>query len=201
MASPLRRMEDYLGSVLGGVNAYPEHVQKVAVFRQFIAERPTDELKRQLPPELAMMFSGATNPSVWVSEVKANAVLLGMRDACYGSDEEFVNAALQANQRLFASPMYRLLMKVASPALMLKNSQRYWNVFHRGMNLVLSRYDESGKSCVFTLVFPVSLLPELVARAYATAFASAIAAAGGKNVRSEIVGHDGFRSEFLVRWA
>lgn len=192
-------MERYISSLPGGLDAYPEHLQKATVVQQFATEMPSAKLIGQLPPALEPLIMPNLSPSSWVSEVKANALLMAVRDVCYADDDSFVAAAMRANRRLLTGPIYRVLMKVISPSFMVKNCGSRWAMFHQGIHLVPSM--ESKQSARMTITFPVGLVPQLIIRAYATAFQVSIEAAGAKNATSKIVSHDLVHSTFEVHWS
>jgi hypothetical protein len=169
------------------------------VVQQFATEMPSAKLIGQLPPGLEPLIMPNLSPSSWVSEAKANALLMAVRDVCYPDDDSFVAAAMRANRRLLTGPIYRVLMKVISPGFMVKNSGSRWAMFHQGISLLPLM--ESKFSARMTMTFPVGLVPALIIRAYATAFQVAIEASGGKNVTCPIVSHDLVHFTFEARWS
>ena len=191
-------MERYLESLPGGLDAYPEYVQKASVVKQFSTEMPTSLLVGHLPDELEPLISKNFPTSGWVSETWANAVLLAVRDVGYSSDDDFVAAAMRANRRLLNGPIYGLLLQVVSPCFLVRNLASRWAVFHQGIEL--SAVSNAPKEAQLRMSFPKRLIPPLITRAYATAFQCAIESAGGKSVWSQIISQDPIHSEFRVSW-
>ncbi len=96
---------------------------------------------------------------MWIPNVLSEAVLCAAYDTAFTSREEAAVANVERNLRLFRSPMYRALMIVASPRLLLRGTGSRWLAFHRGSTMSLVGGDD--QQATLMLSFPPHLfVPE-----------------------------------------
>lgn len=171
------RMTAYLQALPLGLDSYPNHLQKGSMVRIFTGSMPTAPLV-ELPKTLELLLRHPTH--TWVPEVHVNALLLAQRDVSVDSDEAFVAAFHRANTELLTGAIYRVLLAFASPEFLIKAAESRWTVFHRGIGLSVT--ERSPGRGTLRLTYPVGLMPEIIARAYSTAFEVALKASNAKNV-------------------
>lgn len=198
----LRRVDAYLASLPNGLASYPDIVQKASVYREFIRFLPTGKLLGKLPEPVEALLTKPRSASAWVCKVHTTALMLGLAETAFAGDEDFVARCLVANKELLTGPLYRLLMMVASPAYLAKNSETRWNTFHRGVKMVTESLPEGKTGTVrLRLEYPKKLIPDLLARSYTTAFQAALEAAGARGVAVEVVRYDDEACTFKCTWA
>ena len=193
----LARMEAYLAALPGGVDAHPECLHKGSVTRQVLRAFPTDKLP-PLPAPVQTLVREPPIASAWVSEVHATALYLAICDAHFPNDESYVTFSADFNRKLLRSPLYRVLMLVATPLRLMHHAGTRWSALHRGSTLrvePVGEYTARG-----TVRYPTELFPLLLLRCFATAFQAAVEGSGGRNVRVEMLARDARQAEYDVHW-
>lgn len=165
-SSSSRRLESYLGSLPAGLDSYPTCVQKGSVVRTFLAGGP--EL-RALPEPLRVLASEKPLATSWVPEVHANALYLALADQHFPRESDFIAYCSRRNADLLRSPMYRALLVIGSPTVMLQTMRVAWPLFHKG-GVTLAFVDKGPGQARIRMAFPPYVVPELIARGIQTSF-------------------------------
>jgi len=134
-----------------------------------------------------------------VPEVQLTALYLAYGDHLHLDDRGFDALWMKINQDLLRSPLYRVLMVVASPSMVLKGTERRWKLWHLGVTLQVTQ-TEAGKATA-TMGFPKNLLPRRILSCYGTAFYAAIEAAGGKKVTLSLLRSDPLSATYEATWS
>src|SRR5438874_8878947 len=128
-------MEAYLESLPNGLESFADHTQKVAFYRQFVEDHGLKARAAELPPEVARLVTHPDPVNAWISEARVNAVYLGACDLLFADDEGLIDAVYRMNVRVLRGPLYRIMMMVASPKVIVRNAESRWGAFHRGVRL------------------------------------------------------------------
>jgi uncharacterized protein (TIGR02265 family) len=192
-------MERYLAALPQGVDSYPECAQKGAILSQALARLPGLRIEAPLPAPVRELLTSPPLPSAWVPEVRTTAALLAICESHFPSEAAYLEHALQANRALLGSALYRVLMVVATPQLLLRRAALRWEALHRGSRLEMERVENDRARA--SLTYPPGLFAELLVRSFATAFQAAVEGAGGQAVRCEVVAFGPTRTEYEVRWS
>jgi hypothetical protein len=193
----LPRLEAYLESLPKGLDSYADHVLKASFYRQFLDDHPL--LKSAgFPGELGRLVAQPLPVSSWMSEAHTTAFYMASIDLLGLDDDTFLQAIYRLNVRVLRGPMYRVMMMVISPSLIVRGAESRWNAFHRGIRLSAEMRGEKGGTV--RLVYPTNLYSPLMARAYTMAFRAAIEAAGGKSVEFAVTAYSPTVAEFEGRW-
>lgn len=189
-------IERYLATLPHGVDSYPEYEQKGSIIRSYLDSGAFDGSGVELPAAVRALLASPPAPTQWVPEVHANVLFLVMMGKL--GETGFEDLVYRENTRLLSGPLYAILFKLVSPERVLRASGARWAQFHRGIELAPIRPGHNEASV--DMRCPLALLPGPLARVYATAFRAALEAAGGKQVRVEMVGErpDGYR--FHATW-
>ncbi len=191
-------MNAYLDSLPAGVGSYPDYVQKASVYRQSIKEMPSDGLVGRVPEPVERLLVQPMPVTAWVPEVHATALYLAIADVHLPDEREFLARKLDANRKIFRSPLYRVLMMVVSPTVALRNSGAKWRTFHRGITLATRQLEPRRAEARMT--FPPRLVPELLVRTYGLVFQATAEAAGGKDVDVQVRSSDDTHAAYEVTW-
>lgn len=185
----------YLDRV-GGMNALPSCQAKASVLRELLNEHKLSALPDGALPAPLLAFARQPPPmNVWVSEVLSEAGFCAAYDYAFTSPAEATAANVRTNLRLFQLPMYRALMIVMTPSLLLRAASMRWSAFHRGSTLTVR--ESETHSALAVLEFPPHLfIPENPLDVRAALEASLIAA-GGKDV--SVVVHDATPTSMVYR--
>ncbi len=170
----------YLNRV-GGLEALPACQSKASIVRGLLADHPLHTLPNGALPKQLQAFVREPPPmNVWVSEVLGGAIHCAAYDFSFKSPAEAAAATVRTNLRLFQLSVYRALMMVVTPSLLLRAASARWAAFHRGSTLTVR--ESTAHSAVAALDFPPHLfIPENPLDVRAALEASLIAA-GGKEV-------------------
>lgn len=173
-------VQAYLAALPEAERSYPECLMKASVYRTWLQDLSADAVAEALPASLRPLIRDPEPVTAWIPEVHTNAIFMAGLDAVFGSREAFVAHYERMNEKLFSGPLYRVLMKVASPAIVVRGAVSRWKSFHRGANLTTENV-QSGSGTV-RVEAPPGLYSRLLAEAYAGSFVVALRLAGGKDV-------------------
>lgn len=179
-------MERYLAGLPGGLDAHPECLAKGALVRNLLEHQPlVARLVARFPEPLRRLATEPPVGSEWVPEVHFAALLLAVADARELTSAQLLAWTRDRNRSLFRSPAYRLLMAVASPAVLLRLAGGRWGNWHRGTTLEVLGISDDGVRVA--LGFPEGLFDTTLARVYAEAFTAALELANARRPRVELV--------------
>ncbi len=175
------QMEEYLSELPHGLDSYPEYVQKASVYRKVFTPKLTEKFAPLLPDKLRQLLAEPLPVTAWIPEVFGNALLLVLFENHFLDESRWIAEALETARALFLGPMYRSMMMLLSPELIIQRAPSRWEALHRGIELSASISTESVAS--LRLRFPPRLVPRVVALVYGPAFQAALEAAGARDAR------------------
>jgi hypothetical protein len=188
----------YWNSLPAGHLSFPRNTCSVNPSLQAMEEFPG---LRQLPTEVPAALRKA------VSEIPATGMIpdaLGvcvrmlLRDLHFGAEQPYLDWNFKMSARVFRQPLYRALMLVMSPSMMVSNAAKRWGAFRTGSTLE----GKLGKNdAELTLTAPVGLYPPLMLRIIAESFRAAISATGAENVQIHLGLQQGEKTTYSVKWA
>lgn len=192
------RLSRYLDGLAGGLDGYPAAQAKGSLVRTLLDGQPIVAFLHLLPPALQRAATELPLDGEWVPETHVCALTHAVADAHGWSDEEVLRWVHQRNAAMYSSPLYRLLMMVASPEALLRHADRRWSNWHRGSALEFQGFSDDGAR--LTLTFPVGLwdLPMLLA--YRGAFTAALALARAERSSVELEEHRAGFARYRARW-
>lgn len=150
-----------------------------------------------VPPSLFALMTNIPPATAWISEAATVAAHLAYADAARLPTAMMLDRIYNASKRMIASPMYRVLAKVASPRLLLRGAEMSWRLLHRGVDLSI-RFDEKAATILAT--HPPHLWTDVAHEGAAVGFRSVIESAGGTEVRCRVISSLPERGEFELRW-
>ncbi len=194
----LKSVEQYLASVPGGIDAYPECLHKGEPLGVWLERCPLGGLSERIPAQAAELLKRRGALPTWVPEVHAAVLYLAIREAHFPDDEAFLVHARACNRAVLETPVNRIVFWVASPRAILRGGSVRWGSFHKGSSIdVRSRGDQSAE---LTLTFPPHLLPEIVVRGNGEGFRCALEYAGARDVALNVRVLDPTRALFEAQW-
>ena len=175
-------VDAYLRSLPNGARSFPECRARAEIFEEVIprvqARAPAayERLTRQ-------WFAEGVPRSEWLPETFGNALLLFYRETCFDSDAGFLRDAYEVNGALYQRPLYRALMLVLSPTLVLMGASKRWPSFRVGTNLRAKPVRRVGehRATQVVLEHPPGLHTPFHLAAFAEAFRAAADAAGARD--------------------
>ena len=188
------RLMEYLGALPAGIHSYPECQSRAGLLGSVLAR----ESRREAAPEpfVEALLRPATTP--WVPEVRFNAALLAIADAESMSDAQHLRWARATNGQLYHGLLYRALMAMFSPAVLLERAASRWDSFHRGSRLEVTGTHAGEARAVLT--FPARLYTRLLLGGCGEAFAAAFEHSRGRDVTVELLEATEISGLFRCRW-
>jgi len=195
---PLRQLDAYLADVPGGLDAYPQFVQKASIYRQAFSRRLAADLAPRLPLRLAKLMLEPLPVSAWIPEVEGNALMLAIYEHQGYDEAAWVANGIVIARKLFQGPLYRALMMLVSPVAIMNRAQSRWEALHRGIELHAKITGDARAE--IRVNYPPRLVPRLAAVTYLTAFQAALEAAGGRDVVCNIASYDAQEAVYDITW-
>lgn len=189
--------ERYVAGLAGGLDAFPAARAKGSLVRSVIDAQPA-ELLRTLPEPVRGLALSPPIDSEWVPEAHLAALIHAVSERRRFGAREYCAWVRTCNRALFARPLYRLLMAVASPETLLRHAGKRWENFHRGSDLAHDGVADDGVR--LTLTFPAGVFDDFVLRGYGEAFAAALEAARAKDPLVEIEARGPGFARYVARW-
>jgi hypothetical protein len=189
--------ERYVSGLPGGLGAHPTAQAKGSVVRGLLEEL-TPELVRALPAALHPLALAPPLDSDWIPETHFCALVHAIAERRRLGGSELLAWFRARNRALFSSPLYRLLMEVATPEAMLRHAGKRWGIFHRGSTLELDGYADDGVRV--TLKFPPGLFDATMLGVFGEAFAAALEAARAKGPVVKVEASGPSFARYLARW-
>jgi hypothetical protein len=192
------RLERYTSRLPNGIDSYAEHRCKAAVYRVFtdsvdLTSFPFDEA----PPAVRTLLKNAFLHDTWLPEAHVMGTIHAVSDFLGYDDEATLRWMDECNGRLLSGRMYRALMSLASPSILITVASRQWSLLHRGVKFSVER----GNPGRIHLAYPDELYDELVARGIGTAVRHALALSRAKNPRVQVEKYSPSRVTYHVEWS
>jgi hypothetical protein len=185
---------DYLAALPAGLQSYPECLARSGILQTFLDARPP--ATAEVEPWIAALLRPSPRP--YVPEAVLNAALLAMGDAAGLTDVQYLEWNRATNRQLYRGLLYRALMAIFSPTMLLERAPARWESFHLGTKLSV---EVRGANEAFaTLTFPTNLFGPLLLQGYATAYAAALEHARGRDARVELGVATSTSARFVARW-
>jgi hypothetical protein len=191
-------VRSYLEGLPRGADSYPDCVAKGAVMRSVLDSLSFEDCMHRVPPAVAELLRHPPPVTSWVSEVHAVCVLMLARDRHFATDEAFLGWVKERNQALLHGPMYRVLMMVLSPSILVHGAERRWSAFHRGTKL---RVEMMGSHAEARFLFPVGMWNALMIRALSIVLEVVLEGSGAKNVRMGLTALGPGTASVVASWS
>jgi hypothetical protein len=188
--------EKYIRSLPQGIHSFPDCVTRAEITLAMLEEFPALLSASEAPPDLMASLRCLKDPQQYLPE----ALFMSARHMLMDSmknEADFIEWHHQVAKRVFLRPLYRALMFVMSPSLVLTNATKRWTAFRRGTHL---ESKVSKHEAHLTLHFPPGLYTPLIQRALGQSFRAAVEVAGGRDASSTVSGEEPGRAYYVVRW-
>ena len=199
MAPPTRfpRFEQYVSRLPKGLDSYPEYRCRASVYRIFtdkmdLASFPFEDV----PVQIRTLLKSPFLHDSWLAEPPAVATILAAADFLGLDDAAARRWVDETNARLVGGRMYRTMMSLATPSILVALASRQWGVFHRGTKINVQR----GKPTMIRIDFPPFLYDELLAEATAAGIRHALTLSRAKDPTVEIEEHAPTHTIYRVAW-
>lgn len=191
------RFQAYLDQLPIGLASFPDCRARAAIHRTVyeFAAQPLEDL----PEPLQELVHRPPAPSTWLPQCHTLALIVAMVEARRLPPPEEAVWIRQAASHLFASPMYDILMRAASPRMVFKSANIRWGAFFSGTSLT-SLVQQT--SAVVHLNAPPGLFNEDLARIFADVIHAAVNhTRDASEIASVELAHCGIDGiEYIGRW-
>jgi len=132
---PLDEALAYLARLPHGTASFPECMVRASIYEPWRNELPALDLRSTsevFSPSFATYLRSGPSDD-WIPEVWASVLLELWFTGVVDRDEARCRARLrQGNREVFESPLYRAVVRVLSPSLVIMGMARTWNLTRRG---------------------------------------------------------------------
>jgi hypothetical protein len=191
------RTAAYLAELPGRLDAYPRCRVRTAVTREITDQFPKALDSPGIDPAVVELIRGAIKREEWMPEAYGMLVRLIVRDVAFQTDAEYHRWYYDIAGKIFAKPVYRMLMYVVSPTLVMLGAQRRWAAFREGTTLSAKIDRNQGE---IELKFPEKLYPELILVGFGEAFRASIVAARARDAKVELIEVAAERARWKAGW-
>jgi hypothetical protein len=191
------RTAAYVAALPGGLDAYPRCRVRTAVTKESTLEFPQVLEHPGIEPEMRARIKASMNQGEWMPETIGTAVRLLIRDVVFDNDQDYFEWYFRVAEKLFTKPLFKVLMYVVSPTLVMLGASKRWSAFREGS--AMTAKVEQGKA-VIELKFPENLYPEIALVGLGEVIRASVTAARARNVESRLVEATSTRAEWLITW-
>ena len=140
VTATLPSLSNYLDALPNGLDSYPDVRAKASLYRSVLDHGAIEDVS-VLPEPLRRLATDPAPVSAWIPEVHSHALMSAVRDLCFESDAAFVQHAYDRQRELFDGRLYRIMLALASPSLLLRTAALRWRTFHRGSTFSVESSD------------------------------------------------------------
>lgn len=185
-----RYLHTYLASLPDGMRSFPK-----CQVRGEVLDHTLDwlgEVNGTLDPVLrdwVRSYRPLGRAMEWVPEVLLNCVSLQVADEGYPSGQAWLNDVYRRQRAIYQTPLYRALLLVLSPTLLMMGASDRWKAYRRGSTLAVDKWTKTpaGRKTTATLEHPPGLHTELHLLSLAQALVAAVDASGAKGSKLELL--------------
>ncbi len=169
------------------------------MYRDSAQDRPMHDALPWLPAPLAELVVRPPLVSTWVPSVTMQALFLAIADHYAMSDEHFMQWTHRTQKTLLSGRLYRSMMALASPALLLTGTSVRWRSFHRGSEIEV---DQVGAGTArLSVVFPRGLYATTNLMGFAGGFQAVAELSNATTATVVLTDVLPTRGVFTVRWS
>jgi hypothetical protein len=192
------RLHAYLKGLPDGLASYPEATAKASMFRDALLDKPLQEVVPLLPDPLAQLVLYPPLVSTWVRSVSMQAIFLVMADHHKMTDDAFSVWTHRTQKALLGGPLYRAMVSLASPSLLLNGASLRWGSFHRGSQVEAT---ETGPGeAMLVMRFPRGLYAPTNLIGFGGGFQAVAELSNAKPVSVSVLEMTPTRARFQFRW-
>jgi hypothetical protein len=197
----LPNMSTYIAKLPRGLSSYPDCQLRANIHEDILSDFPKLADEDRLPKPVRDYLNNP-NTGDWLREVVGNALILAVRDTQFETDEAFLNWCRKNMSRLFAKPLYRIVMNLFSTSLLIMGATKRWDTFHMGSQLLAKPAKKiNGRlQTIGILTYPQNLFSGLVVPQLGATYLAALDANKAEEPLVEVREHSLTESLFFVSW-
>jgi hypothetical protein len=195
------RAAAYVASLPQGLDSFPECRMNHHVLEHVPTDFPDLAAGQLMPPQLADFFARRIAGD-WFHEAVGNTIYLMIRDQCYRDDASFQGWNQKNIDRLIRNPLFRAIMVLLSPALVVIGAGKRWGSFHQGTTMKTEPVGQAGDRLQVRgmLTFPAGLYDPLLLRLHTSTFLAALVAAKADQPEVRLGDVTPTSAEYLASW-
>jgi hypothetical protein len=194
------RAHAYIAQLPQGLDSFPACRAKYDAIELLLEH--SDELTKDasLPEPIRAALNG--RPGSWHPDAAVMAITLMARDRIFASDAEYMNFTYQSSSALFDRIIYRALMKLMSPTLLVMGSARRWTTFRSGTQLRSVGSKKAGRRMTGEVILshPPELFPDLFLHSLCHTFRAALDLSRGRGVEVRVGLQQGGETQYHLAW-
>lgn len=190
-------LAEYIHALPGGLDAYPECEAKASLITSALDGHDTEAMLDGLPDVVLDAIENPPPAGVWVPAALCDAVFFAVCDRYYPDEAAVKQWTYERTRAMAKNALYKALLRVPGPAILLKASAKAHGLFQRGtlFDIVLSK----GRAEI-DLSFPPRLHVGLNLIANVALWQALVEITGGKQVESSMVSSTQTRASYLVTY-
>jgi hypothetical protein len=200
-ASRFPLVAQYVKSLPQGLASYPDCKVRATVYEDLKKDFPQLDKMPDLPEVLRQALADSSKKD-WLPEVVGNALCILVRDSILQTDETFY-AWYQKNMvRLYRKPLFRAMMLIFSPTLVVIGAAKRWTTFHIGSTLSAEPVQElDGRNQTgVTFSFPPHSFDLLLLRRLNISFRVALDGTRAKEPKVEMDATGPASAHYVASW-
>jgi hypothetical protein len=163
-----------------------------------LADRQLLGFAHELPAPVAELVRSRPAPTAWLPSVHVQALFLAIADAYEMSDRAFLEWSYRVQKPLYAGPIYRPLMVLASPRMLLGGAKLRWSSVHRGSDIDVRTINDA--SARVTVSYPQDLFAETNLHGFAGGFRAVVELSNARSVDVSVAYVGATHATFDVTW-
>jgi hypothetical protein len=193
----LPRTAEYVDALPDGMASYAECRVRTDVSNEVFRRFPQVLEHLGISPEMVSLLRETSRGDDWMPDVHGVLARLLVRDSICESDQQFSEWSYDVAGAVFKRPLFRVLMYVLSPTLVLMGAGRRWAAFRRGTTLTA---EVRGNGGMVELRYPDKLYTPLILEGFVAAFRASLVAARAVETRIELVESLPGRARWSASW-
>ena len=193
------RLAQYLDTLPQGLASFAECKAKGDILRHLVEKHPIADTTG-LPDDLATTIKRPIASTSWLHECLCMGLHLAIGDAYKMDDAAYDRWLYEHNAGLLDGRfMFRAIMSLATPGVLMHGAAIRFNAFHLGTRLDIT--SRTSGVIDFQIAYPKGIYTELCVAAFRAAFQAALDMTQAKDVRCKLTSFDTALSRFQVTWS
>ncbi len=190
-------LAEYLDGLPAGLESYADCESKASLANSAVEGHDATDLQEGLPAPVRALIHSPQPAGVWIPAVHADAVFFAVCDRHYTTEEAVVRWTYDRSMAMAKNPLYRALLRVPGPRILLKAGARAHGLFQRGTDFDIDIGDGEAE---ITLSFPPRLHLGLNLAANTALWRAMVRIVGGRNVQCQLASTSDTRAVYQLTY-
>jgi len=191
----------YLASLPQGPASFPSCRMNRHVLEHVGADFPDLVTELDAPSAVVDVFTARVNGD-WITEATGNVIYLMIRDRFFRDDAAFRAWNQQNIDRLVRNPVFRAIMVLLSPSLVVMGAAKRWGSFHQGTEMKTEPMGQAGGRMQVrgSLTYPEGIYDRRLLELHCSTFLAALVAARATEPDVKLGAVTPGRAEYVASW-